>query len=107
MPEQEAVFEGVSVNHLVLAAAGEELGTVRGKAQAVPRLVERDPAEDFWLSQVKDHYLVPPVAGVERGEPMAAGVQGQVDREVAQLDLPAGGPQRPLVGQPDGTVSLQ
>ena len=47
-----------------------------------------------------DDLVVPP-AGVQDGQVLAARVDGGVDREVADLDLLAGRPEPPLVGQLD------
>src|SRR5262249_47341624 len=43
-------------------------------------------------------------ATLEYGEPLTAGVQGQVDGEVANEDLFASRVERPLIGQEDGAV---
>jgi hypothetical protein len=44
---------------------------------------------------------------VEDGEVLPARVDGQVDREVADLDLLSGGPKFPLVGELDRTVAQE
>src|SRR5262249_7917005 len=47
------------------------------------------------------------IASVEYGEPAAARMQSEVDRKVAEDQLLAGGPQRPLVGKEHGPSRLE
>jgi hypothetical protein len=84
------------VDDLELAAAGEEPLAVRGEAKAVKGLIECDPASDPRPFEVNEHHFMGPIPGVEDGEPLAIRVQRQVDREVAQFEVPAFAESRPV-----------
>ena len=57
-------------------------------------------------TQIDEDDFVVAVAGVQHGQPLPAGVQGEVDGEVAERELPAGGLEGPAVGQQDGAAGL-
>ena len=94
------------VNDVVFAAACEEPFAVGREAQAIKRLRHDNAGDDAASRHFDDHDGVRPVARVQHGGPMAPGVESDVDRKVAHLDLPAGRPQRPLVGQQDRAAGL-
>src|SRR5262249_43537866 len=82
-----AAGEVEGVDDLVLAAAGKEALAVGREAESVERLVEGGAADDPLPLQVNDDDLVLAVAAVQGGQPAAVGMQGEVDREVAEEDL--------------------
>src|SRR5262249_57152258 len=98
---QQAFFESEGVHYFELPAGGVEGPAVGRPGQPVEGLVDGDPAGDLLLAggQIDDDDLVGAVAGVQGGEPGAGGVQREVDGEVAQRELLAGGAEGPLVGQ--------
>src|SRR5712691_7780619 len=94
------------MDDLELAAAGEQVLAVGREAQPVKRLIEPDVADDLLALEIDNLNLVVAVASVQHRQPAAAGVEGQVDGKVAEPDLFADGPERPLVRQQDGTPGL-
>ena len=98
---QQALVEGEGVDDRELAAAGVQRLAVGGKADPVKRLIEADAADDARpvAAHPDDDDFVFAEARVEDGRPFAAGMQGDVDGEVAEGDVLAGRPQRPAVGQ--------
>src|SRR5581483_6211034 len=96
------------MNNLEFAAAGEERLAVRRETQAVERLRYRDTACDALplALQANDHDFVLAIAGMQRSQPLALGVQREIDGEITQRDLLAGGAQRPLVGQTNFAARL-
>ena len=94
------------VNDVVFAAAGEEPFAARREAQAIKGLRHDNAGDDAASRHLDDHDGVRPVARMQDGGPLALGVESDVDRKVADLDLPAGRPQRPLVGQQDRAAGL-
>ena len=107
MVAEQTVGEGKLMDQCRLGTAGEQRLAVGRKAQAVEGLVEEDAGGLLCAAQVHDDDFVIAVAGVEGGEPFAAGVQGEVDGEVAEQQRFAGRPQRPLVGQLDDAAGLE
>ena len=88
---QIAFAEGELMHHLELAAAGKQPLAGRVEAQAVKRLVERDARRDAVAFEINQHDLMLAVASVQHGGPRLVGMQGDIHRKVAQLDLLAAG----------------
>ena len=78
-----------------------------GDRDAVERLAERDLRDGFAGFHLEDaHFVLAPTAVQHRGK-HAAGMQRDVDRKIADAQLPADRAQRPLVGQQHGAVELK
>jgi len=103
---KQTFVEGEGVDDFILAAAGEQRLAVGREAEAVERLVEADPAYDsrMVLAQLDDDDFVFALAGVKDGGPLAVRVQCDIDGEVAEGEMCAGRPQRPLVGELDHAI---
>ncbi len=101
MIRQQAVAEVVRMDHLEFAAAEVKRLAVGGKAEAVERLLDRHTADDApaFAFAVDDDDFMFAVAGVLHGEPFAAGMESDVDGEIADFEMFAGGSQRPQVRQ--------
>ena len=100
---EQAVVELERVHDFKLAAAGVELAAV-GEAEAIEGLIEVDPADDARGLEIDDHDLVLAIAAVNGSQPATRGVEGEIDRKVAELHLLAGRAEQPLVGHLDGAV---
>src|SRR5579884_2228045 len=109
MMGEQAVVEIPGMDDFLFAAAGKQPFAIRRKAQTVKRLIDFYPANDLlgiaW--KCDDDNFMSPVASMEDSEPMAAGMQGHVNRKIAERQLLAGWPQRPLVGQANHSIRLQ
>src|SRR5262249_21289194 len=108
MVRKESLIELIGVNDLKLAAAGEQGFAIRRKAQSIITLIDSHPADDFWPRSfdMYDGHSMIAIAGVQDRQPFAAGMQGHVDRKIAELDLLAGRFQRPLVGELNHSARL-
>ena len=82
-PPEEPAVEVEGVDDLELTAAGEELLALRRKAEAVEGLIDGHPASDLGPPEIDEHHFMGSIPGVEDGKPLAAGMQCQVDGEVA------------------------
>ncbi len=105
--EQSACLELPSVYDFRLAAAGVQVFARRIEGQAVERLRHDRPRDHLVRLQIDNHHLVVAIAGAEHRRPLAAGVDRDVDREVADLELLSRRSERPLRGQQDVALRLQ
>src|SRR6185312_12225661 len=98
---QVSLVEFEDVDNFELAAAGRKLLAVRRPGQPVKSLVDGDSRNDLRLRfiQVDDDDFVLAVAGMEDGGELTGGVDGNVDGEVAEVEVFAGGFELPLVGK--------
>src|SRR5262249_8456277 len=97
---EESAAEVEFVHDLELATACVHLPPVGRETKAVERLIDNRPADDLLprLVEVDDDDLVLLHPGVEDRKVLPARMDNGVDREVADLDLPASRPESPLVG---------
>ena len=93
-----------AIDNVVFAAAYQQLFAIGREAEAVKGLRQRLTRYDFRRLEIDHRDNVRPVAGMEHGGELALRMDRDIDREVAQFDLPAGRPQRPLVRQQDRSV---
>ena len=100
--DQIAAVEVEDVDHLELAAAGEDLPAVGREGEAVERPGRSAPATPCAVrSGLRSTMMTScsPIPGAEHRRELAGGVDGDVDREVADFEVPPGGLERPLVRQ--------
>ena len=95
---QVAVLKLKRMYHFLACAAAKEPFAVAREFQAIKRLAYGSSRND--LSGPDIHYddLMLAEASVQDGRETATRMHGDVDGEIAQIHLPADGPQRPLVG---------
>ncbi len=105
-PGESAIGEMEPIDDIVLAAANQKRLTIGREAEAVEGPRQRDLRRHFARGQIDDGDHVRPIARMQHRGEFALGMDGDIDGEIAQFDLPAGGPQRPLVRQQDGSVRL-
>ena len=100
VPLQQARVEGPGVDDFRFAAAGEQRLAVRREAQAVECLIDRHAAGDPLPIALErdDGDFMRAESCVQCRQPLSAGMQGQIDGEIAEQYLLADRPQRPLVG---------
>ena len=92
------------MNDLVAGAATIKLLAVAREFEAVKGFLQRELADDLGGGNIDHSNFVPTVAAVEHGDEAIVRVHGNIDREIAQHDLFADRPQRPLIGQQDRTI---
>ena len=97
-PEAEERFRGASRHPEPVAVAGE--------GEPLERLFKPGLREQFPLHDVEHGEFVRAVAAMQDDRVPPVGVHGDRRGEVADTDLAAGRPQRPLVGQDHRTVGL-
>src|ERR1051326_1182931 len=101
---QVAVLEVESVHDFIAGSAAKQLLSIIGKFQPVETFVQFDPRHYFFGRQVHDQNLMVAITGVQDGRKSPTGMNSYVDRKIRQLDLTSYRPQRPLVGQQNGTI---
>ena len=103
---QVAFAEREVMHHLATRAAGEQALAIAREGHAVERLVQRRARDQFAGGNLDDDDFILPVAAVEHGRELAAGMHRDVHREITEGNLFADGPQQPLVRQPHRAVVL-
>ena len=92
------------MEHFVRGAGAEEAGAIAGESEAVKGFRDALAGGDCAGGDVEDDDLVGAVAAVEHSGEFAAGVEGDIDREISGGELLAGGAELPLIREEDGAV---
>ncbi len=107
MAGKQSVREVPGVDDFQLAAAGKKRFAIGSEAQTIKRLIDRHTADNFRISlESEEDDFMRAVTGMQRGEPSAAGMQDEIDGEIAKRDLLADRPQRPLIRQTNRSAWL-
>src|SRR5262249_17706201 len=103
-----AVSTGEGMDDVKLAAASEQRLAVGREGEAVERLVDNHTAANLVLlvGDVERDGFVRAETRVQDGQPLAAGVQRDVHRKIAKLDLLARRLQRPGIRQANAAAGL-
>ena len=98
------VLEFECVNDFVAGPAAIEFPSIVGEFHAVERFIDGKLAHDRGRRHVHHGDLMAAMAAVQNSGEPTGGMHGDVDRKIAEHNLSAHRPQRPLVGQKDRAV---
>jgi len=103
---QSAITEVERVDQFFASAAAEESRTIARKFQTVETLRQRRVRNGFALFKIDNGNLVSAIAAVQHRNESTTRMNRNIDREIAQLDLPTDWAKRPLIGKEDFSSRL-
>jgi hypothetical protein len=100
------IFEVKCVDYFVAGAAAKQARAIVREFETIKTLWQIGMRNSFAFYQVNDGHLMGAIAIVQNRDKPTTRMDRDVSREVAQFDLLAGRPERPLIWEKNGTVRL-